>query len=140
MKENIEAFLSKPYWIVDILPKQVPADDGGQYFAIEKYFLKSPHVDAIYKKFADVLLKLNCYYDIAVFIVDDDKWVENPAPEDFERMILERKTLNVVLKKNQAMIAISGDEHYMTLYDPNEETLGLVTTLAAAEGLHIWKP
>ena len=101
MKEDIEAFLSKPYWIVDILPKQVPANGGGQYFAIEKYFLKSPHVDAIYKKFADVLLKLNCYYDIAVFIVDDDKWVENPAPEDFERMILERKTLNVVLKKNR---------------------------------------
>ena len=52
MMVDIEELLSKPYWIVDILPKQVPANSGGQYFTIEKYFLKSPHVDAIYRKFA----------------------------------------------------------------------------------------
>lgn len=38
MTENIDDLLQKPYWIIDILPKQVPADSSGQYFAVEKYF------------------------------------------------------------------------------------------------------
>ena len=88
MMVDIEELLSKPYWIVDILPKQVPANSGGQYFTIEKYFLKSPHVDAIYRKFAGVLLKLNCYVDLAVFKVEDESWVESPAPDDLERLVL----------------------------------------------------
>ena len=34
------ALLEGPYWIVDILPEQVPADAAGQYFAVERYFLQ----------------------------------------------------------------------------------------------------
>ena len=48
---TIEEFLDKPYWVIDILPKQVPADDRGQYFRIEKYFLEHPQIDIIYRKF-----------------------------------------------------------------------------------------
>ncbi|MBO4721675.1 MAG: hypothetical protein J5629_01950 [Muribaculaceae bacterium] len=137
---DIEAYLSRPYWIIDILPKQVPADGAGQYFAIEKYFLSSPCLDAIYQKFANVILKLNCYYDIMVGLADDDKWLVNPTPEDLIHSVLERKSLNILLNNVQAMIAITGDDHYMTLYGPNEETLEIITALAAAEGLHVWKP
>ena len=35
---TIEEYLNKPYWVIDILPKQVPADSKGQYFRIEKYY------------------------------------------------------------------------------------------------------
>ena len=137
---DIEELLSKPYWIVDILPKQVPANSGGQYFTIEKYFLKSPHVDAIYRKFAGVLLKLNCYVDLAVFKVEDESWVENPAPDNLERLVLERKPLFVVLKQSQTMLSITGDDHNMTLYGADEETLQLISSIASAEGLSVWKP
>ena len=140
MMVDIEELLSKPYWIVDILPKQVPANSGGQYFTIEKYFLKSPHVDAIYRKFALVLLKLNCYVDLAVFKVEDESWVENPAPDNLERLVLERKPLFVVLKQSQTMLSITGDDHNMTLYGADEETLQLISSIASAEGLSVWKP
>lgn len=136
---DTEDLLSKPFWIIDILPKQVLADAGRQYFKIEKYFLTPPHVDAIYQKFADVLLKLNCYYNIMVRVVDDDKWIENPAPEDLTQMMLEHKQLNVILKNQKTMISISGDDHYITLYNPDKETLELINSLATAEGLHVWK-
>ena len=46
----IDDLLSKPYWIIDILPKQVPADNGGQYFKIEKYWTKEPNNTVIGKK------------------------------------------------------------------------------------------
>ena len=140
MMVDIEELLSKPYWIVDILPKQVPANSGGQYFTIEKYFLKSPHVDAIYRKFAGVLLKLNCYVDLAVFKVEDESWMENPAPDDLERLVLERRPLIVVLKQSQTMLSITGDDHNMTLYGADEETLQLISSIASAEGLSVWKP
>ena len=29
---TIEEYLNKPYWVIDILPKQVSADGKGQYF------------------------------------------------------------------------------------------------------------
>ena len=140
MMVDIEDLLSKPYWIVDILPKQVPANAGGQYFTIEKYFLSSPRVDAIYRKFANVLLKLNCYVDIIVFLIDDESWVENPAPEDMERMVLNRRPLFVVLKQSMAMLSITGDDHNMTLYGADEETLQLISSIASAESLSVWKP
>lgn len=140
MMVDIEHLLTKPYWIIDILPKQVPANSGGQYFTIEKYFLSPPHVDAIYHKFANVLLKLNCYVDIIVFKVNGETWVENPAPDDLEQMVLERKPLFVVLKQSQAMLSITGDDHNMTVYGADEETLQFLSTITASEGLYVWKP
>ena len=64
-KVTIEEFLEKPYWIIDILPKQVPKDSPGQYFAIEDFFLKEQLAE-IKKKHISVILKLNCYMDISI--------------------------------------------------------------------------
>ena len=140
MMVDIEKLLSEPYWIVDILPKQVPANAGGQYFTIEKYFLSPPHIDAIHHKFVNVILKLNCYDDILVFQVNNESWVENPAPYNLEQIVLERKPLFVILKQSQTMLSITGDDHNMTVYGPNDETLALMSTIASSEGLYIWKP
>ena len=40
MQKTIDDLLQLPYWIIDILPEQVPKDSPGQYFAVEKYFLE----------------------------------------------------------------------------------------------------
>ncbi len=137
---DIEVLLSKPYRIVDILPKQVPADAGGQYFTIEKLFLSPPRLDVILHKFLNVLLKLNCYDDILVFQVNNESWVKNPAPENLERMVLDRKPLFVVLKQSQTMLSITGEDHNMTVYGSNAETLALISVIASSEGLYLWKP
>ena len=63
---TIEEYLKRPYWVIDILPKQVPAGSKGQYFEIEKYYREHPQIDNIYRKFTNILLKLNCYEDIDV--------------------------------------------------------------------------
>lgn len=140
MMVDIEDLFTRPYWVIDILPKQVSAGGDGQYFAIEKYLLASSHIEVIYQKFANLLLKLNCYHDIAVCRADGDEWIENPASENLEQMILERKPLNILLKGHQTLISVTGDDHYMTLYNSDKETLDLLTVLATAEGLHVWKP
>ena len=35
MNMTIDELLETPYWIIDILPKQVSKDNPGQYFAVE---------------------------------------------------------------------------------------------------------
>ena len=138
-----EQYLEQPYWVIDILPKQVPANSGGQYFSIEEYYRAHPRIDAVYSKFTDILLKLNCYEEMA-FSSDGDEWTKNPAPADIETMVtqcLSSKTmLYILLPSADALITISSDDTYMTVYHPNEETIGMLTALAASVGLFCWQP
>ncbi len=140
---NIEEYLERPYWVIDIFPKQVPADSSGQYFRVEEYYLEHPQIDAIYRKFTNVLLKLNCYEEIDVS-QDGEKWMTNPAPKDIEAMLLKcisnESMISVYLKLSDALITISGDDTYMTIFNPSEETIELLGSLATSEGLFIWSP
>ena len=36
MKKTVDELLQCPYWVIDILPSQVPKDSPGQYFAVEE--------------------------------------------------------------------------------------------------------
>ena len=42
---SIEELLEQPYYIMDILPMQVPTDKGRQYFKVEQYYLN--HVERL---------------------------------------------------------------------------------------------
>ncbi len=58
--------LEGPYWIVDILPEQVDAHAAGQYFAVERYFRQPERILPLSRKYAEILLRLNCYADMTV--------------------------------------------------------------------------
>ena len=139
---TIEEDLERPYWVIDILPKQVPADGKGQYFRIEKYFLEHPQIDNIYRKFTNILLKLNCYEDIGVSY-DGDEWITNPAPQELEAALLkcmaDKQMFYIILKSADVLITVSSDDTYMTVYNPTEEVLELIGSLAGAEGLFLWR-
>lgn len=34
MKNNVDELLQKSYWVIDILPEQVPRESKGQFFEI----------------------------------------------------------------------------------------------------------
>jgi len=139
---TIEEYLNKPYWVIDILPKQVPADSKGQYFKIEKYYLEQPQIDIIYRKFTDILLKVNCYEDIDVSH-DGDEWITNPDPHELEAALLkcmaDKQMFYIVLKSADVLITVSSDDTYMTVYNPTEEVLELIGSLAGSEGLFLWR-
>ena len=139
---TIEEYLNNPYWVIDILPKQVPADGKGQYFRIEKFFLEHPQIDNIYRKFTNILLKLNCYKDINVSY-DGEDWITNPAPHELEAALLkcmaDKQMLYIILKSADVLITVSGDDTYMTVYNPTEEVLELIRSLACSEGLFVWR-
>lgn len=130
-----------PYWIIDILPEQVPADSPGRYFTVEKYFLA--HLDEWSRKFARILIKLNCYRDLQIS-TDEEPWTEDFAPEDLETFFQEsvdtHSPLSIRILPPDALLTFSGDDHYLTLYAPDEDLLRLLRPLAASEGLFLWTP
>ena len=133
MRKTIEELLETPYWIVDVLPEQVKADSPGQYFAIERYYRAEPRITEIRKRYADLVLKLNCYRDILL----DEEEERNPPPERIAEAVLTRR---VCLRTDDALIVSEPDELYLTVYDPDEALLRLLEKLCAGEGLHLWQP
>lgn len=126
---TIEELLEKPYWIIDILPKQVPKDSPGQYFAVEGFFLKE-ELSEIKKKHINVVLKLNCYMDITI---DDDM---NPAPEQIRDKMLGR---DVYIMMGDSMILSETVDTHLTLFNPDEGVLDMINVIASSEGLFVWK-
>ncbi len=66
MKNNVDELLQKPYRVIDILPEQVPRESKGQFFEIESYFLEKNNLTSIKQKHINMLLKLNCYYQVSI--------------------------------------------------------------------------
>ena len=135
--------LEGPYWIVDILPEQVSAHAAGQYFAVERYFLRSKRIVPLRRKYAEILLRLNCYYDMAVSFDSCASWEENPDPEAFAERVARlsgNDFLRAVFAWQNAMIDYDHNDTYLTVYDPGAALLDKVRALAAAEGLFVWNP
>ena len=135
----IEELLERGYFLVDILPRQVPPEGEGQYFAVEEYFLKSPRIEEIRRKFTNVLLKLNCYYDLCVVLEEDSTGTVNPPPETLAEWIGSGRGLSVLLNDFTALIALNSGDTYMTVYNADGSLRQLITQLAASEGLFVWE-
>ena len=136
----IETLLNKPYWVIDILPEQVPENSAGQYFAIEQYYLQTGITD-IHRRFTDVLLKLNCYFDFLVCLSDQEQQIYNPEPERLVSWInTEQKDLCIVLAGENVLVTLNHDDTYMTVYNPSEALIYRIRNLAIAHGLFCWQP
>ena len=131
--KTIEELLQTPYWIIDILPKQVPAYSPGQYFAVEKYYFERERFAIIKEKHINVILKLNCYRDISI----DEETEVNPSPE---RIAEEMRLRFLYIMAGDSMILSEPDDTSMTVFNPDDDLLELITQIAAGEGLHVWKP
>ena len=136
-----EALLNKPYWVIDILPEQVPEDSAGRYFAIEHYFLQQPGITDIHNRFTAVLLKLNCYYDFLVCLSDQEQQICNPEPERLVSWInAEQKDLCILLAGENVLITLNHDDTCMTVYNPSEALINRIRSLATVHGLFLWQP
>lgn len=126
---------------IDMLPRQVPENSRGQYFAVEAYYRQEPQLKRLCRKFADVLLKLNCYHDLTVSH-GGDEWVLNPKPEQLIQWLsegMDNGYLYVLIDDGDALITAFGGDTYMSLYGPTDEVLELTRQLTAAEGLFLRK-
>ena len=133
MMKTIEELLQSPYWIIDILPSQVPQDSPGQYFAVEKYFLQGDRLEEIKQKHINLILKLNCYRDISI----GDEAVINPLPE---HVADEMRKRYLYIMTGESMILSEPDDTHLTVFNPDPHLLELIMLIASGEGLFVWKP
>lgn len=133
MKKTIEELLQTPYWIIDILPYQVPKDSPGQYFSVAKHFLQDDQIKEIKQKHINLILKLNCYMDISI----DEETTINPSPEYIDEQMRKRY---LYIMAGESMILSEPDDTHLTIFNPDSELLELIKQLASSEGLFVWKP
>ena len=119
MTNKIEDLLQTPYWIIDILPKQVQPNSLGQYFKVENYFLNTEHLQDIKQKHISI---------------NDNK---NPQPEVIQEE-MNKRYLYIMI--DEAMLLSEPDDTHLTLFNPSEELLELVKEIAISEGLYVWRP
>ena len=139
--DMLDRLLGEPYWVIDMLPMQVPKEAGGQFFAVERYYLEEPQHGRLIRQFADVLLKLNCYCDLHVS--RGDEWVKNPEPAVLVEWLadaFQHSHLCALLDDGAALITASSGDTCLTLYNPSPDLLELVHRLATASGLFLWQP
>ena len=123
MRKTIEELLQCPYWIIDILPLQVPKDSPGQYFAVEKYFLQGDQMEKIKQKHIDLILKLNCYRDISI----GDENEINPSPK-YLADEMKKKYLYIMI--GESMILSEPDDTHLTVFNPDSQLLDLIRQIA----------
>ena len=135
--------LEGPYCVADVLPAQVPRDAPGQYFAVERYWLAPERLGSLRRKFAEVLLRLNCYYDMTVSFDNCESWECNPEPESFVGRLAALSGnvfLRAVFAGPKTMVDVEPSDTHMTAFGTDTEFLGLLEKLASAEGLFVWTP
>lgn len=140
---RIDRLMGKPCYLIDIFPCTVPETPDKRYFVIEEYFRKNR--TEWNEKFCDLLLKLYCYYDF--WVPAGEEPVKNPDPDLLAKWIrrcfkggLRRSgCINIVLPACDALVLLRGGDLYMALYNPDKRLMDLVSQLAGAEGLFLYK-
>jgi hypothetical protein len=131
-EDQIECLLEKSFWVVDFLPEQVSAERSKQYFAAEDFCCNSQYVNQLYQKFAYLVIKLSCYFDID----------GNPSPKIIFESVngcTTRGYVNFLFADEDVLVTLNGGDLYMTVYNPNEKFLRLLRSLVASEGLFLRK-
>lgn len=132
-EDQIECLLEKSFWVVDFLPEQVSAERSKQYFAVEEFCGKGRYINQLYQKFAYLVIKLSCYFDID----------GNPSPKIIFESVngcTTRGYVNFLFADEDVLVTLNGGDLYMTVYNPSQRFVRLLQGLAASEGLFFRKP
>ena len=135
-----QELLDMPFRLVDHLPRRVPDDTEGQYFMVDRYFRQKPQLAVLHRRQAKILLRLNCFYDMAVTTDGGEAWEKNPDPERFVSLVDDLSGADFVralFPSADAMIELCANRTQMTVVCSNENATELIRQLAAAEGMFL---
>lgn len=135
--QRIERLLTAPCYLIDLLPRQVPKDCGGQFFAVETYLLNHYDRHGLQDRFLRILLKLLCYYPASVHW---GRWIRQPSPEqlaDIVETIFANHSgwMDLLFPEQDALLRLEWDCLHLAVYGPDEEMRGLLEQLARSEGM-----
>ena len=139
MNDDFNEVMKQSCWIIDIMPKRVPEAFYLQYQSTAAYFKDHSRFIDILRRFAQVLIKLNCYYEISVQIGFHDVEYLNPEPDFLTEQFLKGQRIQVLIHETKTLIDYDYDDLWMSVFSADQDTLELIRCISASEGFCFWK-
>ena len=109
----------------------------GSFFDVEYYLLSSDKHIELKDRFVAVILKLMCYYHVAIL---RNGWVDRPSPKLIEEAVCEimenhSGMLNVLFVEKDILLVFDWDCLNLSVYNPAEDVQSIMERIAFSEGL-----
>ena len=139
---TVERLLEDDYWIIDILPSQIPIEKQAEYRALTDEYFESGKVAQLHRRYADILTMINSRYNTAMLCMPEDEWTISPddvAVKDAVIHHTERGCVDLLLPEEETLISLQAEDLYITVYHPTEEILSLLRQAVSESGFYIWQ-
>ncbi|MBQ9910315.1 MAG: GNAT family N-acetyltransferase [Lachnospiraceae bacterium] len=133
-----EELLEGPCRVIDSFPERISEQRSDAYFAAERFYLTPERLRPLRERFADLMIRLNCYYDAAVF--SEGGWTKMPDPgRIFGKVsgLSETDFINVLYPEEKALVTLNGDDLYLSVYGGGEAFSDMLNKLAVSSGLFL---
>ena len=138
----VERLLEDDYWIIDILPSQIPIEKQAEYRALTDEYFESGKVAQLHRRYADILTMINSRFKTAMLCMPEDEWTISPddvAVKDAVIHHTERGCVDLLLPEEETLISLQAEDLYITVYHPTEEILSLLRQAVSESGFYIWQ-
>ena len=139
---TVERLLEDDYWIIDILPSQIPIEKQAEYRALTDEYYESGKVAELHRRYADILTMINGRFKTAMLCMPEDEWTISPCDIAVKDAVIhhtERGCVDLLLPEEETLISLQSEDLYITVYHPTEEILSLLRQAVSKQGFYIWQ-
>ena len=139
---TVERLLEDDYWIIDILPSQIPIEKQAEYRALTDEYFESGKVAQLHRRYADILTMINSRFKTAMLCMPEDEWTISPddvAVKDAVIHHTERGCVDLLLTEEETLISLQAEDLYITVYHPTDEIISLLRQAVSESGFYIWQ-
>ena len=139
---TVERLLEDDYWIIDILPSQIPIEKQAEYRALTDEYFESGKIAELHRRYADILTMINSRFKTAMLCMPEDEWTISPHNNDVKDAVIhhtERGCVDLLLPEEETLISLQAEDLYITVYHPTEEILSLLRQAVSESGFYIWQ-
>ena len=139
---TVERLLEDDYWIIDILPSQIPVGKQAEYRALTDEYFESGKVAELHRRYADILTMINGRFKTAMLCMPEDEWTISPCDIAVKDAVIhhtERGCVDLLLPEEETLISLQSEDLYITVYHPTEEILSLLRQAVSKQGFYIWQ-
>ena len=139
---TVERLLEDDYWIIDILPSQIPIEKQAEYRALTDEYYESGKIAQLHQRYADILTMINSRFKTAMLCMPEDEWTISPddvAVKDAVIHHTERGCVDLLLTEEETLISLQAEDLYITVYHPTDEIISLLRQAVSESGFYIWQ-
>lgn len=142
MHYKTDALFDALYWLINIVPSQVPESRAEEYFALEREYRQTEKLAQLYALFAGLLTLVSERYDAVLLTFPQNQTTEKPSERQITDAVQTHKRRGAVqlfLPKEETLFTLDAEDLHMTVYLPKKELLTFLKEEAAKRNLYLWR-